>query len=158
MKSRRRSVLNSARTSHRRFARTGGRALVESKCLAGAPMMDTVTDQSREPRKAAAAVPCLAERMDEDEKVASKPPSSAIDAGRLLHFSQQLYAHALTLQELIRNEGEVAYEVLRPRYDRQAARQFEIFYRTVTVDEPATEADFEPAAVADRSTYYRSTY
>ena len=49
---------------------------------------------------------------------------------RMLHFSQQLYAHALTLQEVIRNEGEVAYEVLRPKYDRQAAQQFEVFYHT----------------------------
>jgi len=142
MKSRPRPVLSSARTSHRRFTRTSVRA----------PMMDTIAGQSREPGKSATAVPHLA-RTDEDEKVARKPPSSAIDAGRLLHFSQQLYAHALTLQEVIRNEGEIAYEVLRPRYDRQAARQFEIFYRTVTVDEPATEADFEPAAEADRSTY-----
>lgn len=53
-----------------------------------------------------------------------------MDMEKLLHFSQQLYAHALTLQEVIRNEGEVTYEVLRPRYDRQAAQQFEIFYHS----------------------------
>lgn len=63
-------------------------------------------------------------------KVAKKRPSDAIDTEKLLHFSQQLYAHALTLQEVIRKEGEVTYEVLRPRYDRQAAQQFEIFYHT----------------------------
>jgi hypothetical protein len=61
-----------------------------------------------------------------------------------LHFSQQLYAHALTLQELIRTEGEVRYEVLRPRYDRQAAQQFEIFYRALDdfskLRKPAAEA------------------
>jgi len=62
-------------------------------------------------------------------KVAKKRPS-ALDVEQLLHFSRQLYAHALTLQEVIRNEGEVAYEVLRPRYDRQAAQQFEVFYHS----------------------------
>ena len=61
-------------------------------------------------------------------KLAGSQPSHAIDQEKLLHFSQQLYAHALTLQEVIRTEGEVAYDVLRPRYDRQAAQQFEIFY------------------------------
>jgi hypothetical protein len=48
----------------------------------------------------------------------------------LLHFSQQLYAHALTLQELVWNGGNVTYEALKPRYDRQAAQQFEIFYQS----------------------------
>ncbi len=52
----------------------------------------------------------------------------ALDPERLLHFSQQLYAHALTLQEVIRNEGKEAYEALRPRFDRQAAEQFEAFF------------------------------
>ena len=52
----------------------------------------------------------------------------AIDVERLLDFSQQLYAHALTLQEVLRNQGQTTYEVLRPRYDRQAAQQFEVFY------------------------------
>ncbi len=61
-------------------------------------------------------------------QVAKKQPSNAVDLETLLHFSQQLYAHALTLQEVIRNEGKVTYEALRPRYDRQAAQQFEIFY------------------------------
>ncbi len=108
--------------------------------------MDTVTDQSLEPGRAATAVPHPVERTG--EKVASKRASRALDPEMLLHLSQQLYAHALTLQEVIRNEGEVAYDVLRPRCDRQAAKQFEIFYRTG--DEPATEADFEPT-VADCS-------
>jgi len=63
-------------------------------------------------------------------EVTKKQLSSEIDVEMLLHFSQQLYAHALTLQEVIRNEGEVTYEVLRPRYDRQAAQQFEIFYHS----------------------------
>jgi hypothetical protein len=63
-------------------------------------------------------------------EVAKKRPPNALDVEKLLHFSRQLYAHALTLQEVIRNKGKVAYEVLRPRYDRQAAQQFEIFYQT----------------------------
>jgi hypothetical protein len=147
MKSRRRSVPHSARASHRRFARTGGRTLVEFKCPAGAPFMDAVTDQSLEPGKAATVVPHPAERSA--EKVASKRPSNALDPEMLLHLSQQLYAHALTLQEVIRNEGDVAYDVLRPRCDRQAAKQFEIFYRTG--NKPTTEADIEPTTVADCS-------
>ena len=61
--------------------------------------------------------------------VNKKRPSKAIDTEKLLRLAQQLYAHALTLQELIRNEGKETYEVLRPRYDRQAAQQFEIFYQ-----------------------------
>jgi hypothetical protein len=63
-------------------------------------------------------------------EVAKKRPSDPIDLETLLHFSQQLYAHALTLQEVIRNGGEATYEVLRPRFDRQAAQQFEVFYHT----------------------------
>jgi hypothetical protein len=59
--------------------------------------------------------------------LAKKQPSRAIDLENLLRLSQQLYAHALTLQEVIRTEGKVTYEVLRPGYDRQAARQFEVF-------------------------------
>jgi hypothetical protein len=147
MKSRRRSVAHSARASHRRFARTGGRTLVEFKCPAGAPFMDTVTDQQLESGKAANFVLHPVERTG--EKAASKRSSSRLDPEMLLHLSQQLYAHALTLQEVIRNEGEVAYDVLRPRCDRQAAKQFEIFYRAG--DEPTTEADFEPMAAADCS-------
>ncbi len=58
----------------------------------------------------------------------SKKLSKAIDTDKLLRLAQQLYAHALTLQEVIRNKGKETYEVLRPRYDRQAAQQFEIFY------------------------------
>ncbi len=67
----------------------------------------------------------------ERKSVAKTQPPDGIDLEKLLHFSQQLYAHALTLQEVIRNEGEVTYEVLRPRCDRQAAQQFEIFYHTL---------------------------
>ena len=63
-------------------------------------------------------------------KVATKRPRHAVDVEKLLHLSQQLYAHALTLQEVIRNEGAVTYEALRPRFDRQAERQFELFYHS----------------------------
>ena len=57
--------------------------------------------------------------------------SNTRDRERLLHLAQRLYAHALTLQEVIRNDGEVTYEVLRPRCERQAAQQFEIFHENV---------------------------
>jgi hypothetical protein len=53
-----------------------------------------------------------------------------LDVQNLLQLSEQLYAHALTLQELIRNGASTTYDNLRPRYDRQAAQQFEIFYRS----------------------------
>ena len=62
-------------------------------------------------------------------KTPAKLSRRGLDPERLLHFSQQLYAHALTLQEVIRNDGKEAYEALRPRFDRQAAQQFEAFFR-----------------------------
>lgn len=61
-------------------------------------------------------------------KAATKRARQAVDLERVLHMSQQLYAHALTLQEVIRSEGQVTYEALRPRFDRQAAQQFELLY------------------------------
>jgi len=106
MKSERRSFPRSAQPFPRRILGNADRALVET----------------------AVAFPYPVQRIR--GKVAKKRPSNAIDLEKLLHFSQQLYAHALTLQEVIRNEGEVRYTALRPRYDRQAAQQFEIFYRT----------------------------
>ena len=60
-------------------------------------------------------------------EVAKKRSRSAVDLEKLLHLTQQLYAHALTLQEVIRSEGKYTYEALRPRFDRQAAQQFELF-------------------------------
>ncbi len=62
-------------------------------------------------------------------KVASKR-TRHLDLEKLLHLSQQLYAHALTLQEVIRSEGALKYEALRPKFDRQAAQQFELFYHS----------------------------
>jgi hypothetical protein len=64
----------------------------------------------------------------ESGKAATKRTRQAADLERVLHMSQQLYAHALTLQEVIRSEGQVTYEALRPRFDRQAAQQFELLY------------------------------
>jgi len=66
-----------------------------------------------------------------DGKGANKPPSNLIDREGLLHLAQQLYAHALTLQEMIWSEGRVTYEAARPKYDRQAAQQFEVFCQAV---------------------------
>ena len=85
-------------------------------------------DKSRKQAETAVVLPYREGRIS--GKVAKKRPSSAIDLEKFLHFSQQLYAHALTLQEVIRNEGEVGYEVLRPKFDQQAAQQFEVFYHT----------------------------
>jgi hypothetical protein len=66
------------------------------------------------------------ESLERGEAAASIP-----DLKKLLHFSQQLYTHALTLQEMIRTEGEATYEALRPKYDRLAAQQFKMFYDTL---------------------------
>jgi hypothetical protein len=74
------------------------------------------------------ALPCPMERTS--EKVSRGRSSDAIELDKLLHFSQQLYAHALTLQEVVRRQGEVRYEALRPICDRQAAQQFAVFYQT----------------------------
>jgi hypothetical protein len=148
MKSRRRSVLSSPRASLRRLAQTRGHASAASKFLVGVQSRDAAADQSLQPGNAAPVAPSPVKRMDieEQRKVAQNPPSHAIDHPTLLRFSQQLYAHALTLQEVIRNGGEIAYNVLRPRCDRQAARQFEIFYGAA--DEPAAHVDFEPELVS----------
>ena len=114
MKSKRRSFPRSAQTSQRRVLGDGDRALVESKCSACGQIVPTVVDA------------VMDESPERGETAASAP-----DLKNLLHFSQQLYAHALTLQEMIQNEGEATYEALRPKYDRLAAQQFEMFYHTL---------------------------
>ncbi len=114
MKSERRSIPRPAQASHRHAPGSCDPASIESKCLACGQIVDSSMDQS----------------LERGETAGSKLPSNTLDMENLLHFSQQLYAHALTLQEVIRNEKDVTYEVLRPRYDRQAAQQFEIFYHT----------------------------
>jgi hypothetical protein len=131
MKSERRFFPRSTQVFRRHNPGSAGRTLIQSKCLACGQVVDTVNkmDQSLEQGAPAVAFPDPVERAGGE--VARKPPSNAVDLEKVLHFSQQLYAHALTLQELIRNEGEVTYEVLRPKYDQQAAEQFEIFYHTL---------------------------
>ena len=133
MKSERLSFPRSAQAFPRRIPGNGGRSLAESKGSARGQIVDItmgkrLMDQPLERGEAAVAVLHPVERIR--GKVAKKRPSNAIDLEKVLHFSQQLYAHALTLQEVIRTEGEVTYEALRPRYDRQAAQQFEIFYHS----------------------------
>jgi hypothetical protein len=113
MKSARISFRRSARASRHRTLENGGRTVFVSKCLASAS--HTMIDQSLEPSETADASPLPVEHVSGE--VAKKRPSDAIDLETLLHFSQQLYAHALTLQEVIRNEGEATYEVLRPKFD-----------------------------------------
>ena len=110
MKSKRRSFPRSAQTIQRSVLGNGDRALVESKCPTCGQIVGTVMDEPPERGEPAASFP---------------------DLKKVLHLSQQLYAHALTLQEMIRNEGEVTYEALRPKYDRQAAQQFKVFYQAL---------------------------
>jgi hypothetical protein len=112
--------------AHHRTAGGGDGSLLESKNVARAQGVVAMIDQARGQPENAYAFSNPAGNAS--GKRARKPMPAAIDLGKLLHFSQQLYAHALTLQEVIRNEGEVKYEVLRPRCERQAAQQFEIFY------------------------------
>jgi hypothetical protein len=128
MKSERSSFRRSPRASPRCALENGGRTLLVSKCLARAQVTDTMIDRSLERSESADAFAHPVERVG--GKVAKKRPSDAIDLEKLLHFSLQLYAHALTLQEVIRKEGKATYEVLRAKFDRQAAQQFEIFYHT----------------------------
>jgi len=52
-----------------------------------------------------------------------------IDMVRLLSFFQELYAHALTLQELVSSKAALRYEDVRSKYDRQAEEQFALLYR-----------------------------
>lgn len=125
MKFPRRSFAGSARASHRPISWGANRGRVEAKCPACGQIVDASTERSLDRARAAVAEPNPAECM-----TGMEPSSDAIDAEKLLHFSQQLYAHALTLQEVIRNEGGVSYEALRPRYERQAAQQFEVFYHS----------------------------
>ena len=110
MKSERRSFPRSAQTIQRRVLGNGDRTLIEPKCPTCDQTVGTVMDESPEQGETEASFP---------------------DLKKLLHFSQQLYAHALTLQEMIRTEGEVTYEALRPRYDRLAAQQFKMFYQAL---------------------------
>jgi len=127
MKSARISFRRSARaTRHRTFENSGRTVFVSS--LARAQATHPMIEQSLEPSETADGSPLPVEHVSGE--VAKKRPSDAIDLETLLHFSQQLYAHALTLQEVIRNEGEATYEVLRLKFDRQAAQQFEVFYHT----------------------------
>lgn len=102
MKSERRSITRSAPVFDRR-PKLGPRTLRDAKDMASARSV---------------------------AKTALARSSQAMDLERLLHFSQELYAHALTLQAVLRTGGELDYETLRPRYDQQAAQQFEIFHRT----------------------------
>ena len=82
----------------------------QTKCPACGQIVDAPVDESLERGEAATSVP---------------------DLKKVLHFSQRLYAHALTLQEMIRNDEEETYEALRPKYDRQAAQQFKMFYQAL---------------------------
>jgi len=62
-------------------------------------------------------------------------PPNAIDIKKLLRFFQETYAHALTLQELMEGPEELPYEVVRRKYDQQAAQQFELFFRAIDDDQ-----------------------
>lgn len=123
MKFKRRSFARQPRAFHRRNS-TNGRPSLECKC----PACGHIIKNQMVPSHAKSNTAVLFPSLGEGASFAEKRSSDAIDHERLLHFSQQLYAHALTLQEMIRERGGVTYEVLRPRCERQAAQQFEVFY------------------------------
>jgi len=101
MKSNRRS-LSTTVVQHRAVADT----TAQPTCRACGQLVDTLTDRL------------------------SGLARAQIDTERVLRLAQQLYAHALTLQELMWSGGEASYEAVKPKYERQAAEQFEIFYHT----------------------------
>ena len=123
MKFKRRSFPSRPQAFRRRNSRNG-RASVQCKCPACGHIIDGRMDLSHGQGSTAVSFSSLGSGTS----IAEKRSSDAMDHERLLHFSQQLYAHALTLQEVIRERGGVTYEVLRPKCDRQAAQQFEVFY------------------------------
>lgn len=127
MKSGRRSFVHSTPAFQHRIVEDGDRVAIESKCLACGQIVGALTDGSLEAYEATDLVRDPAARMD--AKVANQPPAHPIDIEKLLYLAQQLYAHALTLQELIWSGGEAPYEAVRPKYDRQAAQQFSLFMR-----------------------------
>lgn len=114
----RRSLARSA-LSRRRYTRQASRGQTQPQVR----RVEKITDRS----------PILLEPMPALHPAPSATSGEKVcgsDVQNLLQLSQQLYAHALTLQELIRNGGSTTYDSLRPRYDRQAEQQFEIFYRS----------------------------
>lgn len=67
-------------------------------------------------------------------------PPNPIDFEKLLQFFQEMYAHTLTLQDLIQSEDERQYVDVKPRYDRVAANEFAIFYRALNEPEVFAKA------------------
>jgi len=67
------------------------------------------------------------------------PQPGAIDFEQFLRFFCDMYAHDLTLQEMIERRGELdlterTYRNLRPRHDRFAELEFQIFFQAL--DDP----------------------
>lgn len=62
-------------------------------------------------------------------------PPSPIDFEKLLRFFQEMYAHALTLQDLIETDDKRTYEEVKPQYDRLAENEFALFYRALNQPE-----------------------
>ncbi len=129
MKSGRRSFSHSTPASQRRMIEDGDRTTIESKCLTCGQMVSPLMDKPLELDKAAEVLRDPVVRVN--GKVANQPPSNPIDLAGLMQLAQHLYAHALTLQELLWSEGEVTYEAVRPKYDRQAAQQFKILHHVL---------------------------
>ncbi len=56
------------------------------------------------------------------------PIPNPIDLEKLLRFFQGMYAHALTLQDLIQTQDDRRYVDVRGNYDSQAEREFALFF------------------------------
>jgi hypothetical protein len=61
-------------------------------------------------------------------------PLNQGDVRSLLEFFRKMYAHALTLQDLIQTEDDRQYPDVRPQYDQQAEREFAFFF--LAIDDP----------------------
>jgi hypothetical protein len=61
-----------------------------------------------------------------------------IDLERLLKAFQEMFAHMLTLQDLIGTDDNRTYEEVKPKYDQQAEREFALFYQAL--NDPAAFA------------------
>jgi len=64
------------------------------------------------------------------------PAPNAIDFEKFLRFFCDMYAHDLTLQGMFERRGEVdltegTYRNLRPRHDRFAELEFQIFFQAL---------------------------
>jgi hypothetical protein len=62
-----------------------------------------------------------------------------IDVEKLLRVFERMYAHMLTLQDLVEADDDRTYDEIYPAHAVRACRDFEIFY--TALDDPKAFAD-----------------